>query len=279
MRKSIGIIPFIFFSFVSPVFADDFGVLSGGSLIDIKSKNVTEIELPVSSVLFKEADQKNSESGFYAENVVRINGRFTYRVVDLPIGKSSQEVFQRFYNKARNSGYEVLFQCRQDACGKKDGYRVYLSKYLNDKDSTQLYLVVKKGDKYKTLYIADLDGQPRVFFLDALEQSQADNPNLVLNLILFPSGQSDLSSSAKDQIDNWVSANMKNGSKIISVFGNADSSGGLNVNIKLAQDRANAVKHYIVKHHHLPESQLISVSAANLARPLSGERGRYVEEG
>lgn len=57
----------------------------------------------------------------------------------------------------------------------------------------------------------------------------------------------------------------------------ADPLGGLAANIKLAEDRANNVRAYLIAHHGIPAERVVSLSAANLARPLTGERGRFVE--
>lgn len=277
MRVLISLGCFLLWSFVPLSFANDYDLPADGTIVESKTKNNTMIELPVSAVFFKEPDKKNPASGFYAEKTVHINGRFTFYVLDFPVGKSSLDVFQQFFNKSQQLGYEVLFQCKQDGCGKKDGYRTYLSKRLNDENNTQAYLVARKGNVYRSMYVADLDGQPRGFFLEAFEQNKTDHSDSVLNLVLFPTGKSDLSAYAKEQIDRWVAATVTDKSQIISVFGNADSSGGLNANIKLAQDRANAVKSYIIERHHLSDARLVSLSAANLARPLGANRGRYVE--
>jgi len=276
VRKIIGLVFALFGAVVPPTFAGDYSLPSDGFIVEQTHKNNAVIELPISAVLFKDSDQKNPAAGFYAEKTVRINGQVKYHILDFPVGKSSVEVFQQFFNKTQHLGYEIIFQCKQDECGKKDGYRTYLSKRLDDENSTQGYLVVRKGKAYKSMYVADLDGQPRGFFLEAFDENKTDYSDSALNLVLFSSGQSDLSASAKEKIDRWV-ATVKSGSQIISVFGNADSIGGINANIKLAQDRANAVKFYLIEHHHVSEERLVSLSAANLARPLGSDRGRYVE--
>jgi len=262
---------------VPSAFAGDYSLPSNGIIVESINKNDTAIEIPVSAVFFKESDKKNPASGFYAEKTVLITGRYAYHVLDFPVGKPSSDIFQQFLNKSKDLGYDIVFQCKQDECGKKDGYRTYLSKRLNDGNNTQAYLVAQKGNIYRSIYVADLDGQARGFFLEAVDKNQPDNSESASNLVLFPTGKSDLSVSAKEKIDRWVAATIKDKSQIVSVFGNADSSGGLIANIKLAQDRANAVRSYMIERHHLSASRLVSLSAANLARPLGASRGRFVE--
>ena len=231
--------------------------------------------MPVSPIVFAEADQ-NSASGFYAEKTIALTGRLISQIVDYPTGRSATEIFDLFVLSAAKLGYEVMYQCKAADCGKKDGYRAYFSPRLNDDEQTQHYLVVRKGNLYKSLYVAEIDGQPRGYFLDVRVGSANVDYVATQNLISFATGQALLSASAKTKVDRWVEQ-VKPKELTITVLGTADAVGGLSTNIKLAEDRANNVRAYLIAHHGMAAEKVVSLSAANLARPLTGERGRYVE--
>lgn len=259
----------------SVILSDELRPTPGGALIDSALKNRASVVIPVSPVVFEEAEG-NSESGFYAEKTIPLTGRLVSQILDYPIGRSANEIFDLFVSSAARLSYEVIYQCKAADCGKKDGYRAYFSSRLNDDAQTQHYLVVRKNSLYKSLYVAEIDGQPRIYFLDVSVGGLNEESVATQNLISFASGNALLSESEKAKVDRWVER-VKSETPIITVFGTADAVGGLAANIKLAEDRANNVRAYLIAHHGIPAERVVSLSAANLARPLTGERGRFVE--
>lgn len=261
--------------FSSVAFSNELRPAHGGIVVENAFKNLSSIDIPVSSIIFAEANQ-NNPSGFYADKTISLTGRLVSQILDYPMGRSATEIFELFFASATKLGYEVIYECKAADCGKKDGYRAYFSTRLNDDTQTQHYLVVRKNSFYKSLYVAEIDGQPRSYFLDvSVGGSKADSV-ATQNLISFSSGNALLSASEKSKVDRWIEQ-VKSQALTITVFGTADAVGGLAANIKLAEDRANNVRAYLIAHHGIPAERVVSLSAANLARPLTGERGRYVE--
>jgi outer membrane protein OmpA-like peptidoglycan-associated protein len=64
--------------------------------------------------------------------------------------------------------------------------------------------------------------------------------------VLFTSGKSELLPIAREKLDQVADSIKDQGSKKLVVEGHTDSVGGRNVNMKLAQDRAESVRNHLI---------------------------------
>ncbi len=260
----------VFFIMVSAFFSC---IACAAVTLESSTKNSSSIKIPLSEIYFKEAAASGSMSGFTADKLESVSGVIKTKVVDYSYGYSAAQKWREFSVTLIASGYEILFSCSALECGKKDGYRLFFSKRLNDSTVSQHYVVAKRDNTYKALYIAEIDRQPRAYFLEVQHQPAEKKQQ---NIVEFKLGSSSLEAGEIVKIDNWLITLKTNVNKI-SIFGNADAEGSLEVNAELAAKRAEAIKAYMLKKYPSFSEKIVVFSAANLARPLSDERGRYAE--
>jgi|GEM_PF-1310197 len=262
-------------TFISCVAKAEVFSINSATILQSDYKANLTVHIPVSPILYKEASDIHQSSGFYAENEIVNQAILRTKLLDYPKKYNVTAIFNRVKQALVTSGYDILYQCVGQECGKKDGYRLYFSTRLNDSGESQSYVVALHKNTYNAFYIADIDGQPRAFFAEATI-NKPDRTGLSNNLIPFELGSAELTVQTKNIIDSWlvlVGANAKE----ISIIGHADASGKLEKNIQLAEARASAVKEYVQQKTVGKDIKILSFSAANLARPLNGSRGRYVE--
>lgn len=64
--------------------------------------------------------------------------------------------------------------------------------------------------------------------------------------ILFPTGKSDLSASAKNSLSQFAASLRNNPDTNVQIFGYTDNTGGYEVNDRISNERADAVRTYLV---------------------------------
>jgi outer membrane protein OmpA-like peptidoglycan-associated protein len=246
----------------------------GGVSVESSFKPLSDVMLPLSAIYYKEANEKNERSGFIADQSMVVTGSVRTYLIDYPRGTSSVQIVKRYTDTLALDGFTVLFNCAAAKCGKKDGYRLFFSNRLNDTTASQHYVVASRNGIYKALYLSDIDNQPRAFIVNIVETNNKKTAND--NLIYFSTGVYELDAIAKASADKWILKLSKNTTSI-SVFGNADAEGGILKNVALAEKRAEAVKAYLLDKHVFSAEKIITLSAANVARPISSDRGKVVE--
>jgi len=274
--KLLSLTALFFAAATSPnIFADSSvaSPLARCETLEASAKQQTELRLPSSAILFRDANDIHSESGFYAESLQQVKGSVRTFLLDCQQSVSVEHVINRYRSLSKKAGYTQAFTCEQEHCGKKDGFRLFFSPRLNDDQNTQRYFLAKSGDNVRAIYAAEIDGQVRAYIVESNITSMASMPT---NLIPFSMGNATLSESAKALIDTWVNRAYSSGKKI-SVSAYADASGSVDQNKTLTEQRAAAVKQYFIEKHQVAPEQIVAIATANLSRTLEGAQGRFVE--
>lgn len=102
------------------------------------------------------------------------------------------------------------------------------------------------------------------------EQRQTQSSGKVLAFPLyFPSGSAQVTKYAAPFIDSVASLMQMDPNLKFQIEGHTDSSGSAADNLKLSEQRAVAVKNYLVRQHSISESRLTTIGKGS-QEPLSG---------
>lgn len=248
------------------------GVPTSCHVIDSATKKGSTLTLPAGEILYKEATSTTEASGFTASSVVTAIGKVQHHVLDCPSTLSSKAISEQLLSAMQLGGFDIAYTCQQTSCGKKDGFRLYLSPRLNDPTGTQHYVLAKRGEHYRAFYVAEIDHQPRLYTAEVIPASGAS----LGNMVSFSVNSAEIDRSEMKKIDSWVTLNITDNA-VISVTGYADASGTFARNQDLSKQRANNVKQYLMERHRISEDRISTIATANVSRTQNGLQGRLVE--
>lgn len=125
------------------------------------------------------------------------------------------------------------------------------------KDDGKFYLLLPKGQTYKVMYKSFTDEMDYTTFPMPLAkdtllsfefQLKYDLPKTyTLDNVYFDTGKSTLRSESFKEIDELAEFLLLKKSMVIEIAGHTDNVGQKDANLKLSQDRANAVRDYLIK--------------------------------
>lgn len=104
---------------------------------------------------------------------------------------------------------------------------------------------------------------------DTISASLKAQGKVALNGVHFDTGKSEIKPESKSQLDEMAKFLKGNPNKNVFVVGHTDNQGDFNLNLKLAQDRANAVVAALVNQYQISSGRLNAQGVANLA-PVGG---------
>lgn len=100
---------------------------------------------------------------------------------------------------------------------------------------------------------------------DTISASLKAQGKVALNGVHFDTGKSEIKPESKSQLDEMAKFLKGNPNKNVFVMGHTDNQGDFNLNLKLAQDRANAVVAALVNQYQISSGRLNAQGVANLA--------------
>lgn len=126
------------------------------------------------------------------------------------------------------------------------------------KDDGKFDILVPKGDKYKVKYktfTSDADytvldvPNPKGELLSFEVSIQFELPKeYTLDNVLFDSGKATLRPESSKELNDLVEYMKMKKTLVIEIAGHTDNVGNADANLQLSQNRANAVRDYLIKH-------------------------------
>ena len=214
--------------------------------------------------------------------------RILYRV---PQGRTSLEVFRNYQMELEKNGFEVLYSCKKEECGKAfymkyqtlwagTGYRdTYATELPN-----QRYMAVKltraEGDLYAFLHIAEhtfmntlaatyvqldivqmkaMDTGMVVIDADALAKDINETGHIAIYGIYFDTDKAVVKAESKPSIEQ-IAKLMKDTPELkLFIVGHTDNKGAVQYNMDLSHRRATAVRDELVKTYGIDINRLGAV--------------------
>lgn len=221
---------------------------------------------------------------------LKVEGNLSRLAYENPKDRSAHEIFTNYREGLEQGGFEILFACVEQECG--PGYassrwaRVTGVRYFAP-DMRYLSAKGKSGDQeiYVAILVAKLRHQVEVVEVAEMERGLvtakaiADGLMLegrvVLDGILFDTDKAVIKAESKEALD--VIAQYLNDNPALNVFivGHTDGTGGLDHNMGLSKNRAEAVVAALTSDYAIAASRL----SAHGVGPLSPRKTNEAESG
>jgi outer membrane protein OmpA-like peptidoglycan-associated protein len=220
------------------------------------------------------------------------SGDLTRLAYENPKDRSPLEIFTNYKEGLEKAGFEILFECKDTGCGpgwaSSRWTRVTGIRYV----SSQMWFLsarLKQGGRevYVCLSIIKLrhqidilEGKPMERGLvtvtaEALKKGLAGAGRVVLEGVFFDHDKATLKAESKPALD-VIGGFLKADPKLkVFIVGHTDGSGGLDYNLKLSRQRAEAVVNALVKDYGIGADRL----SAHGVGPLSPARTNRTDQG
>lgn len=235
-----------------------------------------------------------------------LEGKITRITYESPKKRSTLEVMRAYEEALAGKGFETLFECDDDACGRRNfmhaviPYSIILSENFED----QRYLAAKKsrpqqGDVYVSIYIIKaynvggkrknrvytqvdvIEVQPRktkvvVIKADEMAGKIGTEGKVALYGVHFDVDSAAIKPDSKPTLDEIGKLMKDNPDLKLLVVGHTDNQGGFDYNIDLSKRRAASVTKALVNGYGVQSSRLRSWGVGYTApvAPNATDEGR-----
>jgi len=220
-------------------------------------------------------------------NIQRIEGKVTKIGYVNPTGRSALEIYSNYERALRSSGFEALWSCVGTACGQPMYWHPVngLTASGGLRDNRYLAVRGKVDDQIVTIAMAvNTTGttihivESKVMETGLVSASAAElsrgierDGHISIYNIYFAVGKADLKAESKAALDE-VAQLLKNQPTLkLMVVGHTDSTGDLNMNMKLSSDRAAAVVKALTMTYNIATTRLSHHGVGPLA-PVASNR-------
>lgn len=231
--------------------------------------------------------------------------RITYRA---PAERTTLEVYRNYQSALADAGFEMLFECKTDACGGRNFTHAVVTEYnyigMGESYGDFRYLAAKlsrpnEGDAYVGLFVAmasvggglnfnrvltQLDVvelapmETRMVTVDATAMAKeiAESGRVAIYGIYFDFGEATLKSESKPTLDEIAKLLDAQPSLELVVVGHTDNVGSLDFNMTLSKQRARAVEQALIRDYGAAQTRLESWGIGYLSPVASNqsEEGR-----
>lgn len=226
-------------------------------------------EFPLGSIIYQaEADEQYSK-GYRPASSRQLEGNLTREIYDLPAEMRSRGGFVMVRDSLKSSGFEIMFECARDACGKPDAWALYLSPLMRGSSEAQYYLAAKAGDaSFVGVYAKEVGGQTRILVDHILvDQPEHGVSNSDVASFEFSSGSSVVSNSARKHLASLAERIRRSPDEEKFVLvGHADQSGSLLRNLLLSGARAQALRKTLLEQYGVSSNKM-AVAAHGYSNP------------
>lgn len=266
-----------------------------GSVIKkYSAKGYEELHLVKQPVL-KYADREKPEL-----HSIPVAGKLTRIVYEGPVERSILEVARNYQSKLQGDGFETLFFCRGADCGEAPAFWTVANdgSGLRSQWDSNTYLLAKKttggSDIWVSVFGVESGGTatnpltPEVLVTVVETQAMEDNKIEVKNAsaigsaldssgkiaiygIFFDVDKATLKAESTPQIAEIAKLLKERPDLSILIVGHTDSSGSLEYNQTLSEQRAGSVKTALNKDYQISENRLIPVGVG-MAAPVASNR-------
>lgn len=279
----------------------------GASIALCEYRDFAEYTLPTGKITDFDFDAKKAEIAAKVES----EGRLAQLVYVIPKGPSSSEVFRNYKRELQSKGYKLLFEAKEQGIGSAQGSffgnmgpggqilgfspdqaryaaaikeggdaKTYLGLYIVEyEDGFNPELELEKGQvvvRLDTLQVDDLKDRMTVVRASEIGTRLAASGQVSLYGILFDFNQSALKPESRPAIAEIAKFLKASPAQKLHIVGHTDNIGGFDFNIRLSQERANAVIADLVQTYGIDPSRLRGNGVGPLAPVASNaaENGR-----
>lgn len=252
-----------------------------------------------------------TQSGGIAKNLgstQSLEGKVTRITYRAPAERSTLEVYRNYQGALADAGFEILFECKTDACGGRKFTHAVVAKSnytsMGESYGDFRYLAAKlsranEGDAYVGLYVAmaSVGGGPdfkrvltqldvietapmeaRMVTVDAdkMAKAIAESGRVAIYGIYFDFGEAVLKPESKPTLDEIAKLLSAQASLKLVVVGHTDNVGSLDFNLTLSKQRAKAVEQALIGDYGIAPARLESWGIGYLSPVASNqsEEGR-----
>lgn len=220
-------------------------------------------------------------------NVQAIEGRVTKIRYVNPAGRSAFEIYKNYAEALLAAGFEELWSCAADACGRAMNWNALNGLTASGGPRDIRYLAVRSAvdDQTVTVAMAVNTGNTTVHIVESkamdsglvtasatvLAEGIDRDGHIAVYNILFDTGSATLKAESTAALDE-VAQLMKNRPDLgLIVVGHTDSTGGLDMNMKLSADRAASVVDALTGKYGISAARLSAHGVGPLA-PVATNR-------
>jgi outer membrane protein OmpA-like peptidoglycan-associated protein len=222
---------------------------------DTKIAHYDYKEFEEAQILLSKPYEANGK--WVADKVLPLEGQVTYIHYTKPNTVSALQIFRNYQTSLTKSGFKELFVCNRPCTtaniGEFEGLLKARGLYLNYSTDNQ-YVAAQKGNVYVSMFVNDGG-----VWLFVVEQGQMDTGKIKVNGnspianalsqsgrvdvygLTFDTGKSSLKPSSKTTLTELSQILNDNPQLNLDVIGHTDNVGSEESNLKLSQDRSEAV--------------------------------------
>ncbi len=220
----------------------------------------------------------------------KVEGKTTRIAYTTPEGRSIFEVYHNYEMALKNAGFKILYSGKgENELG--DGFDMIYDMGGGDRDQYRFLsaqLSRPEGDVYVALFVTGGNGGQSQNELDIIETKPMETGLVTINAealandiaksghvaiygIYFDTGKSDVKPESDQTLKEIARLLEKNPGLKLYVVGHTDNVGELAYNMKLSQDRADAVVKVLVSTHRVDPNQLKAYGVGPLSPVASNE--------
>ena len=235
----------------------------------------------------------------------QLEGKVTRIQYNAPEDRSTLEIYRNYESALERAGFEILFAGAREELGKNFGEAAYNAMrnvrgdywhYLHSEVEHQRYIVAKlsrpEGDVYISIFVsisihkrnpviqADfIEIKPMeegLVTADTMMEDMTRTGRVVIYGIYFDTGKADVKPESEPVLKEIAKLFQQNSKLKLYIVGHTDNVGDLTHNMKLSQNRADAVVKTLVSKYGVDTKQLKAYGVGFLAPVASNktEEGR-----
>ncbi len=233
-------------------------------------------------------DQKGKADDEIIKSIL-VSGELTRLAYENPKDRSALEIFTNYKEALQKAGFKILFECAESACSASSRWsRVNGMRYVS---SDMRYLAARRQRPNEESYVAisiikvrhqidvlqrkDMERGLVTVTAEALQQGFAAEGKAVLDGVVFDHDKATIKAESKPALDVIAKFLKDNPSLKAFIVGHTDAVGTLDYNLKLSQQRAQAVVDALVKTYGIAAARL----SAHGVGPLSPAKTNRSEQG
>lgn len=234
----------------------------GAAIVDYKVSAFDEAVLPAKAI--------PAVDKIGAGELAKVEGKITRIGYAIEGEKTALEVIRNYENALSRGGFQTVFQCAADACGRDmGGYlansaRVMPAGFAASFDEKNRYLLARRsgpeGDVHVLQWVVEdpankrtlvyqqivegrpmATGQVSVLSASELKKGLDADGRVAIYGVYFDTAKADVKPESRPSLDEMARLLAANPSLRVYVVGHTDNQGGLGANLELSQRRADAV--------------------------------------
>lgn len=237
-----------------------------GKPVSFQEKHFARHTMVAGPLAYRKARTAGEREGYQPKKEVVVEGSLRRDVLDFGMQVSAHALFRKAQRSLKKAGYGIEYRCQRESCGDAQGWTLFFPSQVDGRTEAQYYLLARfpvegLAEKYLTLHVTDISSQPRVTIdqvtvlsdkpdhmaayareMEALVKSEA----LAGPLVRFRFDSATLDKRSRLILKATKQVLEKNKHWTLELVGHADDRGDQSYNLGLSEQRASAVRNYLV---------------------------------